>query len=68
MLFKDINGKYIIINKCDFKNDKEYYKKILETKGLNIYNLEDPVSDILNIIEKKDLYMTYKTSKQNITR
>ena len=66
MLFKDIDGKYIIINKLDFKTDKEYYKKILETKGLNIYNLEDPVSNILNIIEKKDLYMTYKTSKHNI--
>ena len=63
MLFKDVDGKYIIINKHNFKNDKEYYNKILETKGLNKYNLEDPVSNILNIIKKKDLYMTYKTRK-----
>ena len=55
MLFKDETGKYIIINKINFKSDKEYYKKILETKGLNITSLEDPINNILNVIQKKNV-------------
>lgn len=32
MLFFDINGKLIQIDKNDFKNDKIYYEKIMEIK------------------------------------
>tara|TARA_Y100000389_G_C17463920_1_gene523917 strand:+ start:3295 stop:3507 length:213 start_codon:yes stop_codon:yes gene_type:complete len=67
MLFKEISGKYIIINKYDFKSDKEYYEKILEIKGLNISKVEDPINDILNIIQKKNEYMTYKPNKNSVT-
>jgi len=66
MLFKEISGKYIIINKYDFKSDKEYYEKILEIKGLNISKVEDPINDILNIIQKKNEYMTYKPNKNSV--
>ena len=66
MLFKEISGKYVIINKYDFKSDKEYYEKILEIKGLNISKVEEPVNDILNIIQKKNEYMTYKPNKNSV--
>ena len=66
MLFKEISGKYIIINKYDFKSDKEYYEKILEIKGLNISKVEDPINNILNIIQKKNEYMTYKPNKNSV--
>jgi hypothetical protein len=32
MLFRNINGELIEINKYDFKNDKLYYQKIMEIK------------------------------------
>jgi hypothetical protein len=32
MLFRDINGKLIELNRYDFINDKLYYQKIIETK------------------------------------
>ena len=63
MLFKDNSGKYIIINRYDFNNDKEYYREILQIKGLNISKLEDPINNILNIIEKNKEYMTYKSTR-----
>ena len=34
MLFRDINGKLIELNRYDFKNDKLYYQKIMEIKYL----------------------------------
>lgn len=35
MIFRDHNGKLIEINKCDFTNDKLYYKKIIQIKNPN---------------------------------
>ena len=32
MLFRDINGNLIELNRYDFKNDKLYYQKIMEIK------------------------------------
>lgn len=32
MLFRDINGNLIELNRYDFKNDKVYYQKIMEIK------------------------------------
>ena len=32
MLFRDINGNLIKLNKYDFKNDTLYYQKIMEIK------------------------------------
>jgi hypothetical protein len=32
MLFRDINGNLIEVNRYDFKNDKLYYQKIMEIK------------------------------------
>ena len=59
MLFKDNYGKYIIINKHDFISDKEYYKKILEIKGLNISKVGVPINNVLNIINKSKEFMSY---------
>lgn len=30
MIFQSANGSLIIINKCDYKNDSIYYKKIYD--------------------------------------
>ena len=57
------SGKYIIINRYDFNNDKGYYRKILEIKGLNISKVEDPINNILNIIQKNNEYMTYRPTR-----
>jgi hypothetical protein len=32
MLFRDINGNLIELNRYDFKNDNLYYQKIVEIK------------------------------------
>ena len=32
MLFRNINGNLVEINKYDFNNDKAYYQKIMEIK------------------------------------
>lgn len=32
MIFRDINGNLIEINRYEFNNDLQYYKKILEIK------------------------------------
>ena len=42
MLFKNIDGKFIEINKYDYKNDQIYYQKIMDhilhlTKDSKIY-------------------------------
>ncbi len=34
MLFRTIDGKFIEINRYDFKNDKLYYEKIMSVKSL----------------------------------
>jgi hypothetical protein len=33
MLFRDINGNLIELNRYDFKNDKAYYQRIMEIKS-----------------------------------
>ena len=32
MLFRDVNGNLIELNRYEFKNDKLYYQKIMEIK------------------------------------
>ena len=32
MLFRDVSGNLIELNRYDFKNDKLYYQKIIEIK------------------------------------
>ncbi len=34
MLFRDINGNLIELNRYDFPNDKLYYQKIIEIKKI----------------------------------
>jgi hypothetical protein len=34
MLFRDINGNLVELNRYDFKTDKLYYQKIMEIKQL----------------------------------
>jgi hypothetical protein len=34
MLFRNSDGKLVELNRYDFKNDRNYYKKILRLKNL----------------------------------
>ena len=58
MLFKDSNGKYVIINKSDFVNDKDYYEQILFTKGHKCLSKSDNVIDnyVRYISKEKGVY------------
>lgn len=66
MLFKNNDGKYVIINKSDFVNDKDYYEQILLIKGHKYLSKCDSVLDnLLDIFQKKNEYITYKPKKSN---
>uniref|UniRef100_A0A6C0F3X4 Uncharacterized protein n=1 Tax=viral metagenome TaxID=1070528 RepID=A0A6C0F3X4_9ZZZZ len=32
MLYRDVTGKIIVINRCDYKNDQIYYKQLFALK------------------------------------
>jgi|LakMenEpi03Aug12_release.lakeMendotaPanAssembly.Ray.scaffolds.fasta_scaffold104260_6 hypothetical protein len=60
MLFRDINGNLIELNKYDFINDKLYYQKIIEikTKITKLTELKDSnysncIIQLLTKVEKK---------------
>ncbi len=38
MIFRDKNGELVEIKRNDFYNDSEYYKKIVEIKGLKLFD------------------------------
>lgn len=52
MLFRDINGNLIEINKYNFKNDKVYYHKIMEIKKqfTKSNKNENPTSNYSNYV------------------
>jgi|TARA_Y100000992_G_scaffold302554_2_gene277265 uncharacterized protein YozE (UPF0346 family) len=64
MLFRDIQGKLINIERKEFHNDKDYYEKIC-----SVYNIKFPKQDnqfetIINYINKsKDLSYSHNRSK-----
>jgi hypothetical protein len=60
MLFRDINGNLIELNKYDFINDKLYYQKIIEIKTkitklteLKNSNYSNCVIELLTKVENK---------------
>jgi hypothetical protein len=60
MLFRDINGNLIELNKYDFINDKLYYQKIIEIKTkitklteLKNSNYSNCVIQLLTKVENK---------------
>ena len=58
MLFRDVNGNLIELNRYDFKNDKLYYQKIMEikqlfTKSNKNQNYSDYVIQLSTKVEKK---------------
>jgi len=61
MLFKNNEGKYIIINRKDFITDKDYYLCILSIKDPTILPKQyDVMDNLLEILQKKKEYITYK--------
>jgi hypothetical protein len=54
MLFRDENGNIVEINKADFSNDIEYYKKISSVYGINFNSNNDNVKGkIVEFIKQK---------------
>jgi hypothetical protein len=50
MLFRDINGNLIELNRYDFINDKLYYQKIIEIKTKITKSVEVKKSNYSNYI------------------
>ncbi len=66
MLFKNSEGKYIIINRKDFNCDRDYYLHILSIKQPNkIPKQHDVMDNLLEILQKKNEYITYKPKNTN---
>ena len=54
MIFRDQNGNIVEINKKEFVEDGEYYKKIACVYGVNLkYEKPDTKTKILNFIKQK---------------
>ena len=49
MIFRNINGELIEINRFDFKNDKLFFQKILDTKKPFTKN---QINEVITINEK----------------
>ena len=65
MIFRDYNGKLVEINRLDFKNDKSYYNKIIQTKNPKLFNelYINNVNNINNTKNNKSNYSNYLISK-----
>lgn len=69
MIFRDYNGKLVEINRLDFKNDKSYYNKIIQTKNPKLFNelfnelYINNVNNINNTKNNRSNYSTYLISK-----
>jgi len=50
MIYRNIHGDIIIINKMDFKNDKLFYKKVMDIKTpfTKLNNYQTNINDIKN--------------------
>jgi hypothetical protein len=62
MLFKNCHREFIEINKYDFKNDKLYYKKIMELKQ----SIKENSAKLKKTFNDKDKQETNENS-ENIT-
>ena len=53
MIYRNINGDIVVINKMDFKNDKLFYKKIMDIKTpftkLNKFQNNNDINGILTL-------------------
>ena len=54
MLFIDTNGKFVEINRQQFKCDKEYYSKILYVKTKKNFLNNDQKKNIISTILYED--------------
>jgi hypothetical protein len=57
MIYRNIDGEIVIINKMDFKNDKLFYKKIIDikkpfTKLINFKTKMDDINGIMTLKQK----------------
>ena len=53
MIIRDLNGKLIIINKKDFTNDKNYYRKIFDIKN-KISKVDNIQPNYSNLIQQSN--------------
>lgn len=50
MIFFDKNGYIVQITKMSYNNDKDYYRKIIDTKGFILK--EKPIDNTKKILDK----------------
>jgi hypothetical protein len=57
MIYRTINGDIIIINKMDFKNDKLFYKKIMDIKKpfTKLNKFQNNINDINGTMTSKQI-------------
>jgi hypothetical protein len=59
MLFRDVNGNLIQLNRYDFKNDKVYYQKIMEIKKQFTKTTKNKYSNYSNYVINNTLKETF---------
>ena len=57
MIFRNNNGELLDINKCDFKNDRLFYKKIVDIKK------PEPFTKLNEMDEMKQMNQTNDMKK-----
>jgi len=53
MIFRDIEGKLVVIEKSDFHNDKDYYEKICSILNIRFPKEQNEFQSIMKLINKK---------------
>ena len=64
MLFRDINGNLIELNRYDFKNDKVYYQKIMEIKKQFTKSNKNEQSNYSNYVINQLLKETFNNKNK----
>ena len=64
MLFRDINGNLIEVNRYDFKNDKLYYQKIMEIKKQFTKSNKNEQSNYSNYVINQLLKETFNNKNK----
>ena len=64
MLFRDINGNLIELNRYDFKNDKLYYQKIMEIKKQFTKSNKNEQSNYSNYVINQLLKETFNNKNK----
>lgn len=53
MLFRDTQGKLVIIERSNFHNDKDYYEKICDVLNIRFPKEQNQLQAIMKLVNKK---------------